>query len=57
MGRRSVPPWCPRTRAEYSKHRNNDGDLPCWDGRCGFDDEKEQRLPAMLAFTDVHREG
>ncbi len=57
-----------RIHHEYGKHRNNYGDLPLWDwlfgtyenparwdGRCGFDDEKEQRLGAMLAFVDVHR--
>ncbi len=57
-----------RIHHEYGKHRNNYGDLPLWDwlfgtyenparwdGRCGFDDEKEQRLGEMLAFVDVHR--
>jgi len=28
-----------------------------WVHRCGFDDEKEQCLLAMLAYRDVHREG
>lgn len=23
-------------------------------GRCGFDPEREEQLPAMLAFRDVH---
>lgn len=57
-----------RIHHEYGKHRNNYGDITWWDmlfgtyenplewnGRCGFDDEKEQRLPEMLAFRDVHR--
>ena len=48
-------------------HYYNYADLPLWDmlfgtyenpptftSRCGFDDEKEQRLAQMLAFRDVH---
>ncbi|PYQ40189.1 MAG: desaturase, partial [Acidobacteria bacterium] len=27
---------------------------PRFTSRCGFDDEREQRLGAMLAFRDVH---
>jgi hypothetical protein len=27
---------------------------PRFTGTCGFDDEKEQRLGAMLDFRDVH---
>lgn len=58
-----------RIHHEYGKHRNNYGDIvwwdilfgtydnpPTWDATCGFDDAREQRLPDMLAFQDVHRE-
>lgn len=58
-----------RIHHEHGKHRNNYGDIvwwdmlfgtydnpPSWDASCGFDDTREQRLPAMLAFRDVHRE-
>jgi sterol desaturase/sphingolipid hydroxylase (fatty acid hydroxylase superfamily) len=57
-----------RIHHEYGRHRNNYGDLVWWDllfgtyenptefrSRCGFDDDKEQRLGEMLAFRDVHR--
>jgi hypothetical protein len=50
------------------RHRNNDGDIVWWDGpfgayrnpatfdhTCRFDAGKEERLPAMLAWRDVHR--
>lgn len=50
-------------------HRNNYGDLTVWDmlfgtyenparftQRCGFDDEREQRLAEMFCLRDVHRE-
>ena len=53
----------------YGVHRYNYSDLPLWDRlfgtykdatefaeRCGFDSEREQRLLAMLAFRDVHKE-
>jgi sterol desaturase/sphingolipid hydroxylase (fatty acid hydroxylase superfamily) len=56
-----------RVHHEYGRHRNNYGDFVWWDmlfgtyenppqftSTCGFDDEKEQRLGAMLAFRDVH---
>ncbi|HYU43919.1 MAG TPA: sterol desaturase family protein [Vicinamibacteria bacterium] len=56
-----------RIHHEYGRHRNNYGDFVWWDmlfgtyenpprftSTCGFDDEKEQRLGAMLAFRDVH---
>ena len=56
-----------RIHHEYGRHRNNYGDFVWWDmlfgtyenpaeftSTCGFDDEKEQRLGAMLAFKDVH---
>jgi sterol desaturase/sphingolipid hydroxylase (fatty acid hydroxylase superfamily) len=56
-----------RLHHEYGRHRNNYGDFVWWDmlfgtydnpptfdSLCGFDDDKEQRLGAMLAFRDVH---
>ncbi len=58
-----------RIHHQHRRHKNNYGDItwwdmlfgtyenpPQWDGRCGFDDGKEQQLPAMLAFRDVHKE-
>ena len=58
-----------RIHHEHGKHRNNFGDLvwwdmlfgtydnpETWDGRCGFDAAREERLAAMLAFRDVHRD-
>ncbi|GGC63482.1 sterol desaturase family protein [Undibacterium terreum] len=58
-----------RIHHQYQRHRNNYGDITwwdmlfgtyenpaSWDDRCGFDDEKEQRLPAMLAFRNLHDE-
>ena len=57
-----------RIHHEYGRHENNYGDLAIWDmlfgtwenpptftSTCGFDPEREERLPAMLAFRDVHR--
>ena len=57
-----------RVHHQYDRHKNNYGDFVCWDmlfgtyenpqrftSTCGFDDEKEQRLFAMLAFDDVHK--
>ena len=57
-----------RIHHEHSRHRDNYGDIVWWDmlfgtyrnprefrGRCGFDDPKEQRLGAMLAWHDLHR--
>ena len=57
-----------RIHHQYNRHRNNYGDITWWDmlfgtyenprdwkHTCGFDDEKEQRLPAMLAYQDVHK--
>ena len=26
-----------------------------WNGRCGYEDEREQRLVDMLRFRDVHK--
>jgi sterol desaturase/sphingolipid hydroxylase (fatty acid hydroxylase superfamily) len=58
-----------RIHHQYGRHRNNYGDIVWWDmlfgtyenprefsDRCGFDDEKVQRLLAMLAYRDVHAE-
>jgi sterol desaturase/sphingolipid hydroxylase (fatty acid hydroxylase superfamily) len=58
-----------RIHHEHGRHRDNYGDIvwwdmlfgtwrnpPEWDGRCGFDPDLEERLAAMLAFRDVHRE-
>jgi sterol desaturase/sphingolipid hydroxylase (fatty acid hydroxylase superfamily) len=57
-----------RIHHEYAKHQNNYGDIVWWDmlfgtyenprefkTSCGFDDEREQQLPAMLRFHDVHK--
>lgn len=56
-----------RIHHQYGRHRNNYGDLACWDmlfgtyenpktfrATCGFDDVREQRLVQMLAYRDVH---
>lgn len=56
-----------RIHHQYGRHKNNYGDIVWWDmlfgtyenpreflHRCGFDDEKEQRLVEMLAYRDVH---
>jgi len=56
-----------RIHHQYEYHRSNYGDIVWWDmlfgtyenprrwkGRCGFRSADEQRLPAMLAFQDVH---
>jgi sterol desaturase/sphingolipid hydroxylase (fatty acid hydroxylase superfamily) len=58
-----------RIHHQHRRHRNNYGDLVCWDmlfgtyenprdftATCGFDDHREQRLGAMLAYRDVHRD-
>ena len=57
-----------RIHHELGRHRNNYGDLPCWDmlfgtyenparfaASCGFDGGREQRLGDMLRWRDVHR--
>ncbi len=57
-----------RIHHEYGKHRDNYGDIvwwdmlfgtysnpETWDATCGFDADRERRLPEMLAFKDVHR--
>jgi sterol desaturase/sphingolipid hydroxylase (fatty acid hydroxylase superfamily) len=54
---------------ELGRHTSNFADLPLWDilfrtydnrptfaGRCGFDDNREARLGAMLVGVDVNRE-
>jgi sterol desaturase/sphingolipid hydroxylase (fatty acid hydroxylase superfamily) len=56
-----------RIHHQYGRHRNNYGDLTCWDMlfgtfenpetvdvACGFDEDREERLLAMLAFRDAH---
>ena len=56
-----------RIHHEYGWHRSNYGDIVWWDmmfgtyenpraweGRCGFDPHREERLGDMLAFRDVH---
>lgn len=58
-----------RIHHQYRRHKNNYGDITWWDmlfgtyenpkewrHTCGFDADKEQRLLAMLAYQDVHRE-
>ena len=53
---------------EKGRHHGNYADLPLWDilfgtfdnpatfdGRCGFADDAERRLPEMLRGVDVHR--
>ncbi|AXQ30939.1 sterol desaturase family protein [Solimonas sp. K1W22B-7] len=57
-----------RVHHQHGRHRNNYGDIVWWDmlfgtyenperfdGRCGFDDAREQRLLDMLRYRDVHR--
>ncbi len=57
-----------RIHHEHERHKNNYGDIVWWDmlfgtyanprtweGRCGFDPDKEEQLGAMLATRDVHR--
>lgn len=56
-----------RIHHQHERHKNNYGDITWWDmmfgtyenpenwlHTCGFDDDKEQRLLAMLAYKDVH---
>ncbi len=56
-----------RVHHEYGAHRNNYGDIvwwdmlfgtyenpPTWNGKCGFDPSREERLDDMLLFHDVH---
>lgn len=57
-----------RIHHEHGRHRNNYGDIVwwdmlfgtyanprTWDGRCGFEPDKEERLGQMLCYRDVHR--
>jgi sterol desaturase/sphingolipid hydroxylase (fatty acid hydroxylase superfamily) len=57
-----------RIHHQHGRHRNNYGDIVWWDWlfgtyenpatfdhTCGFDADKEEQLPAMLAWRDVHR--
>jgi sterol desaturase/sphingolipid hydroxylase (fatty acid hydroxylase superfamily) len=59
-----------RIHHQHGRHKNNYGDITWWDmlfgtyenpkewrHTCGFDADKEQRLLAMLAYQDVHRDG
>jgi sterol desaturase/sphingolipid hydroxylase (fatty acid hydroxylase superfamily) len=61
-------PEMQRIHQQYERHRNNYGDIVCWDilfgtyenpaevdCRCGFDDAREQRLGDMLLYRDVHK--
>lgn len=58
-----------RIHHELGSHRDNYGDLPVWDmlfgtfrnpatweGRCGFEGEREQGLGAMLLGKDLHHD-
>lgn len=58
-----------RIHHQHQRHKNNYGDITWWDmlfgtyenpqvwnGRCGFDAEREQELLRMLAWRDVHRD-
>lgn len=58
-----------RIHHQHNRHKNNYGDITWWDmlfgtyenprdwtETCGFDDDKEERLIAMLAYHDVHEE-
>jgi len=57
-----------RVHHKYQHHTQNYADLPIWDilfktyhnpetspAHCGFDEQREANLPAMLSFKDVHR--
>lgn len=57
-----------RIHHEHGRHRDNYGDIVWWDmlfgtyrnpprfeGGCGFDAEKEERLGEMLLYADVHK--
>ena len=56
-----------RIHHEFGRHKNNYGDIVWWDmlfgtyenprdfrATCGFEDEREQALGAMLLYRDVH---
>jgi sterol desaturase/sphingolipid hydroxylase (fatty acid hydroxylase superfamily) len=57
-----------RIHHEYGRHKNNYGDIVCWDwlfgtyqnpatfdATCGFDAAQEERLSDMLRYRDVHQ--
>ncbi len=57
-----------RLHHKFKHHTQNYADLPLWDwifgtlknptkspSRCGFEEERELRIPEMLTFQDVHR--
>ena len=57
-----------RIHHQYGRHKNNYGDIVWWDmlfgtyenparftATCGFDPDREERLPEMLRYRDVHR--
>ena len=57
-----------RIHHQAGRHKNNYGDIVWWDrlfgtyenpkdwnGRCGFSDEQEAQLVAMLCYRDVHQ--
>ena len=67
LGRFFQRPEMHRIHHQHARHRNNYGDIVWWDmlfgtyenpgcfnGTCGFDAAREQRLGAMLAGRDVH---
>jgi sterol desaturase/sphingolipid hydroxylase (fatty acid hydroxylase superfamily) len=58
-----------RIHHQHGRHKNNYGDIVCWDmlfgtyenpehftDKCGFDAEKEEMLGRMLLYADVHRQ-
>jgi sterol desaturase/sphingolipid hydroxylase (fatty acid hydroxylase superfamily) len=58
-----------RIHHQFGRHKNNYGDIVWWDmlfgtyenpkefkATCGFEDEREQRLWAMLQYRDVHKD-
>jgi sterol desaturase/sphingolipid hydroxylase (fatty acid hydroxylase superfamily) len=58
-----------RIHHQFGRHENNYGDITWWDmmfgtyenprdwvHTCGYEDHREQRLLAMLAYKDVHEE-
>lgn len=59
-----------RIHHQCGRHKNNYGDITWWDmlfgtyenpkewnDSCGFTEQREERLPAMLCFKDVHADG
>lgn len=58
-----------RIHHQFGRHKNNYGDISWWDmmfgtyenprewlHTCGYEDHREQRLLAMLAYEDVHED-